>query len=267
MESNFLTAVFLPLALFIIMTSMGMGLTLKDFRRVTVEPQGVILGLIAQLLILPAVGFLIASIFSLPPELAVGLIIIAACPGGSTSNMITYLIKGNVALSIALTAFSSFITVFTIPLVVNLAMQIFLGEGTTLQFSLLETTLKIAVITIIPVSLGMLIKHFTPQFAAKAEKLAKYLSLFFLAIIIFGIVLLERANLVSYIYQVGGATLALNIVTMALGYGIGTITKLPQDSVKAMQCGLVGFLQRATASRSDRCRSWSAKWYSGDCRC
>lgn len=234
MESNFLTAVFLPLALFIIMTSMGMGLTIKDFQRVTVEPQGVFLGLIAQLIVLPLVGFLVAKIFTLSPELAVGLVIIAACPGGSTSNLITYLIKGNVALSITLTAFSSLITVFTIPLVVNLAMQTFLGEATSLQFYLLETTLKIAVITVIPIGLGMLISRYAPQFAVKAEKLAKYFSIFFLAIIIFGILLVERGNLASYIYQVGGATLALNLLTMALGYGIGTIAKLPEDSVKAI---------------------------------
>ena len=234
MESNFLTAVFLPLALFIIMISMGMGLTLKDFRRVTVEPQAIFLGLFAQLIILPIVGFLVARIFSLSPKLAVGLVIIAVCPGGSTSNLISYLIKGNVALSVTLTAFSSLLTVFTIPVVVNLAMQTFLGEGTALQFSLVETTLKIAIITIIPISLGMIIKYYAPQLANKAEKLAKYLSFFFLAIIIFGIILVERTNLASYIYQVGGATLALNISTMALGYGIGTMAKLSQDSVRAI---------------------------------
>ena len=234
MESNLLSAVFLPFALFIIMTSMGMGLTLNDFRRVSVEPKSVIIGLIAQLLILPLVGFLVARIFSLSPELAIGLIIIAACPGGSTSNMVTYLIRGNVALSIALTAFSSLITVFTIPIVINLAMQSFLGEETALNISFLETTLKIAVITIIPVSLGMILKRYAPQFAVKAEKLVKYFSILFLALIIFGILLIERANIATYIYQVGGATLALNLLTMALGYGIGTISKLPPDSVKAI---------------------------------
>lgn len=233
MES-ILTAVFLPLALFIIMVSMGMGLTWKDFQRVTVEPQAAFIGLIAQLILLPIIGFSVAKVFSLAPELAVGLMVIAACPGGPTSNLITYLIKGNVALSITLTAFSSLITVFTIPLVVNIAMQVFLGETTALRISLLETTLKIAVITIIPISLGMLIARYAPQFAVKAEKLAKYLSIFFLAIIILGIVFLEKASLSSYIYQVGGAALALNLLTMVLGYSIATIAKLPQDSVKAI---------------------------------
>lgn len=233
MES-ILTTVFLPLALFIIMISMGMGLVLDDFKRVSREPKAVILGLIAQLIVLPIIGFLIALVFPLIPEFAVGLIIIAACPGGPTSNMITYLVKGNVALSITLTAVSSFITVFTIPLVVNLAMESFLDKETSLQLSPLETTVKIAVITIIPVALGMLLRYYTPRFAIKAEKLAKWLSLFFLALIISGLLLMERANLATYIYQVGVVALALNVVTMALGYGIATVNRLPQDSVKAI---------------------------------
>ena len=234
MESNFLTTVFLPLALFIIMVSMGMGLTLDDFKRVSIEPKTVILGLIAQLILLPIVGFSIAVVFSLSSELAVGLIILAACPGGPTSNMITYLVEGNVALSITLTAISSIITVFTIPLIVNLAMQNFIGEEAALQIPFFSTMIKIAAITIIPVALGMVLNRYTPRFAVKAEKLAKWLSLFFLALIIFGLLLKERANLSSYIYQVGWATLTLNIVTMALGYGIATIAKLKEDSVRAI---------------------------------
>ncbi|MDJ0596782.1 MAG: bile acid:sodium symporter family protein [Pleurocapsa sp. MO_226.B13] len=234
MESNFLTAVFLPLALFIIMLSMGMGLTINDFKRVTLEPKSVVLGLIAQLIILPVVGFAIAVVFSLSPELAVGLIILTACPGGATSNMMTYLAKGNVALSITLTAVSSLITVFTIPLVVNLAMQSFMGEEVAVQLSLVETTIKIAVITIIPVALGMISNHYTPRFAVKAEKLVKWLSVFFLALIVFGLLLVERANFFSYVYQVGGSTFVLNVSTMALGFGIATIAKLKEDSVKAI---------------------------------
>ena len=234
MESNFLTTVFLPLALFIIMLSMGMGLTLNDFQRVFVEPRTVMLGLMAQLILLPVVGFIVAAIFPLSSELAVGLIIMTACPGGPTSNMITYLVRGNVALSITLTAISSIITVFTIPLVVSLAMQNFMGEEAALQIPFLQTTVKIAIITIIPVALGMMLNRYISQFAFRVEKLAKWLSLFFLALIIFGLLLKERADLASYIYQVGWATLTLNVVTMALGYGIATIARLKEDSVKAI---------------------------------
>ncbi|MEO0755302.1 MAG: bile acid:sodium symporter family protein [Cyanobacteria bacterium J06648_16] len=234
MESSFLTAVFLPLALFIIMLGMGLGLTLADFRRVFVEPKAVLFGLSAQLLLLPVVGFLLAALFPLSPELAVGVVILAACPGGPTSNLVSYLVRGNVALSITLTAISSLITVVTIPLVVNLGMQSFLGEGVALRLPFLTTVLQIAVITLIPVSLGMLLHHYLPQFAIKVEKGVKWLSLFFLALIIVGLLVKERANVAGFFVQVGWVTLTLNVLAMGLGYAIATLARLNQPSAKAI---------------------------------
>ncbi len=234
MESSSLTTVFLPLALFIIMLGMGLGLTLNDFKRVFVQPKAVILGLIAQLILLPIVGFLLSLIFPLSPELAVGVMILAACPGGPTSNIVTYLVRGNVALSITLTAISSLITIFTIPIVVNLAMQKFIGEGVALQLPFVKTIIQIAVVTFIPVALGMLLHNYTPQFAAKVEKLVKWLSLFFLGLIIAGLLLKERANVASFFFQVGGVTLTLNLLTMALGYAIAILGKLDSKDAKAI---------------------------------
>lgn len=234
MESNFLTAVFLPLALFIIMLGMGLGLTINDFKRILVEPKAVILGLIAQLILLPVVGFLLAGVFPLSSELAVGLIVLAACPGGPTSNLVTYLANGNVALSISLTAISSLITVFSIPLVVNLAMKTFMGEGTTLQLPFLTTVIQIAVITLIPVSLGMVLHHRVPGFAASVEKWVKWLSLFFLGLIIVGLLVKERANVGSFFVQVGWVAFTLMVVTMALGYAIATLAKLDSRSATAI---------------------------------
>lgn len=234
MQSSFLTTVFLPLALFIIMLGMGLGLTLNDFKRVFIQPKAVILGLIAQLIVLPIIGFLLAMIFPLLPELAVGVMILAACPGGPTSNMVTYLVRGNVALSITLTAISSLITVFTIPLMVNLAMQKFMGEAVALQLPFVKTVIQIAVITFIPVALGMLLHRYTPKFATKVEKLVKWLSLFFLGLIIAGLLLKERNNVASFFFQVGGVTLTLNLLTMALGYTIATLGKLDSSSAKAI---------------------------------
>jgi bile acid:Na+ symporter, BASS family len=121
------------------MLGMGLTLTPEDFKRVVIYPKAVVIGLAAQLIVLPIVGFGIASVFPLDPQLAVGMMILAACPGGATSNMITFLAGGDVALSVTLTAISSFITVFTIPLVINLSMQAFLGQGTTLQLPFLST--------------------------------------------------------------------------------------------------------------------------------
>jgi len=234
MESSFLTAVFLPFALFIIMLGMGLGLTIKDFTRILVKPKAVIIGLIAQLIIVPVVGFLLAIFFPVSPELAVGVVILAACPGGPTSNLVTYLVKGDVALSITLTAISSLVTVFTIPPVVNLAMQKFMAESVSLQLTFLKTVIQIALITLIPVSLGMLIHHYAPALAATIEKKVKWLSLFFLGLIIVGLLLKERANVSSFFLQVGGVTLALNVLTMVLGYSLSVLTGLNEESAKAI---------------------------------
>jgi BASS family bile acid:Na+ symporter len=234
MASSFLTAVVLPLALFIIMLGMGLGLTVADFQRIFVDPKAAILGLIAQIILLPVVGFGLATIFPLTPELAVGVMILAACPGGPTSNLVTYLVRGNVALSITLTAISSLITVLTIPLIVNLAMAHFMGAAVALQLPFLPTVLQIAVITLIPVSIGMAIHRYAPKLAATLEKWVKWLSLFFLALIIFGLLLKERANVAGFFVQVGGVTLTLNVLTMGLGYGIATLAKLDRPSAKAI---------------------------------
>ena len=226
MESNFLTAVLLPLALFIIMLGMGLTLTVSDFKRVLTAPSAVLIGLAAQLIMLPIVGFLIATLAPLSPELAVGVIILAACPGGPTSNLITFLARGDVALSITLTAVSSVVTVFTIPLVVNLGMQTFLGEATALSLPFLSTVVQIGVITIVPVSLGMVVQRSAPRLANRVDKPLRWVSIFFLALIIAGVLLGERDNVVTFVLQVGWVTLGLNLLTMGLGFAIATLTRL-----------------------------------------
>lgn len=234
MESNFLTAVFLPLALFVIMLGMGLGLTVKDFQRVLVEPKAVLLGLVAQLILLPVVGLGLAIAFPLSPELAVGVMVLAACPGGPTSNLITYLVRGNVALSISLTAISSLVTVFSIPLVVNWAMTYFMGAEVSLRLPLLNTIAQIAAITLIPVAIGMTLHRVAPRWAARLEQWVKWLSLGFLGIIIAGLLVRERANVLSFFVQVGSVTLALNVVAMALGYGLARVSQLSEPDAKAI---------------------------------
>jgi BASS family bile acid:Na+ symporter len=234
MEASFLTAVFLPLALFAVMLGMGLGLELNDFTRVLTYPKSVIIGLVAQLVMLPILGFVLASLFPLNPELAVGVVIIAACPGGPTSNLVTYLARGDVALSITLTAVSSLITVFTIPLVVNLAMVTFMGSATTLTLPFLATVLQIAVITIIPVAIGMALHHYLPQFAAQVERGVKWLSLTLLGLIIAGLLLQQRENVLGFLVQAGLVALALNIAAMALGYLIARVAKLNRPSTTAI---------------------------------
>jgi BASS family bile acid:Na+ symporter len=233
-EASVLTAVLLPLALFIIMLGMGLGLTVDDFKRVVVEPRAMVLGLLAQLVMLPLVGLGLAIAFPLSPELAVGVMVLAACPGGPTSNLISYLVRGNVALSISLTAISSLVTVFTIPLVVNGAMQFFMGTGSDLQLPFGNTVLQIAVITLVPVSLGMVLHRLAPVGAARLEAGVKWLSLGFLGLIIAGLLVQERQNVLDFFVQVGLVTLTLNVVTMALGYAIGLAGQLPIPSRKAI---------------------------------
>ncbi|TVQ05745.1 MAG: bile acid:sodium symporter family protein [Leptolyngbya sp. DLM2.Bin27] len=234
MESTFLTAVLLPLALFAVMLGMGLGLKLEDFTRVLVYPKAVVVGLLAQLLLLPILGFVLASVFPLSPELAVGVMILAACPGGPTSNLVTYLARGNVALSITLTAISSLVTVFTIPLVVNLATGAFMGEATSLQLPFVATVLQIAVITMIPVAVGMALHHYLPQTAARLERGVKGLSLALLGLIIAGLLVQQRASVVSFFAQVGLVALTLNLAAMALGYLIARVAKLGRASATAI---------------------------------
>lgn len=234
MESTFLTAVLLPLALFMVMLGMGLGLTLADFTRVAAYPRAVLVGLGAQLIVLPLLGLALASVFPLSPELAVGLMILAACPGGPTSNAITYLARGNVALSITLTALSSLVTVFTIPLWVNLAMGMFLDETVALHLPLLPTMAQIAGITLIPVALGMAVHHYQPRLASQVERGVKWLSLALLGIIIAGLLVQQRANVVGFFAQAGLAALALNLVAMAMGGGLAALTRLDSPSATAI---------------------------------
>jgi BASS family bile acid:Na+ symporter len=234
MEANSLTSVLLPLALFIIMMGMGLTLTVKDFLRVVETPKAAVIGLAAQLLLLPLVGFAIAALAPLSPELAVGLVLISACPGGPTSNLITFLGKGDVALSISLTAVSSLVTVFTIPRVVNLAMATFLGETAPLDLPFWGTVAQIAAVTLVPVTLGMVLRATLPRFARWASGGIKWLSLGFLALIIAGVLLRERANVISFFAQVGSVTLLLNLATMALGFAIATLARLSQPRTTAI---------------------------------
>ncbi len=234
MESSFLSAVFLPLALFVIMLGMGLGLKVKDFKRVAVEPKAVLTGLFAQLIILPLVGWAIAIIAKMPPELAVGIMVLAACPGGPTSNLITYLARGDVALSISLTAINSLITVITIPLIVNLSSEYFVGEGSAFSLPFVKTVIQIGVITIVPVSLGMWLHAAKPALAAKIEKQVKWLSVAFLALIIIGLLIQERANVPGFFVQVGWTTLALNLVTMAAGFGLAVLLSVGRERTTAI---------------------------------
>ncbi len=218
MEQSVITDVFLPVALAIIMLGMGLSLVLDDFKRVVIYPKVVVLGLVNQLVLLPLVGFFFAGLFPLKPELAVGVMILVACPGGVTSNLISHVSKGDTALSVTLTAISSLITIITIPIIINFSLVHFMQEGQAIQLDVLKTIKTIIAITVVPIVIGMVIRSKKPTFADKMGKPVKIVSVIFLVLIILGAILKEREHIVAFFQQVGPVVLALNVTTMLLGF-------------------------------------------------
>jgi BASS family bile acid:Na+ symporter len=171
-----------------------------------------------QLILLPLIGFGIVLVFPLAPEIAIGIMILAACPGGPTSNLIAHLAKGDTALSVTLTALSSFITILTIPFIVNFALVHFLEQGEMIRLDVMDSIKNIFVIIIIPIIIGMLIRKYAPGFSNKMERPVRIASALVLALVIIGIVIKEKENFVSYFQQAGIVALLLNVSTMVVGY-------------------------------------------------
>jgi BASS family bile acid:Na+ symporter len=233
MQSNVFTAVFLPIALAVIMLGLGLSLTFADFKRVIVYPRAVAVGLTCQTLLLPLVCFGIARGFGLPPELAVGLMLLSASPGGATANLFSHLAKGDVALNITLTATNSILSLFTLPVVVNLSLEAFMGEGKSIPLQA-DKMLQVFALVLIPVALGMLIRGKRPAIAERLERPVKIASAVFLVIVVIGAVLKERNNVVEFFRQVGLAALAFNLASMAIGYVVPLILRLPRRQATAI---------------------------------
>ncbi len=212
------STIVLASSLIIIMLGMGLSLVVDDFKRIIVYPKAILVGLVNQLIFLPLIGFGIIFVFPLAPEIAIGIMILAACPGGPTSNLIAHLAKGDTALSVTLTAFSSFITILTIPFIVNFALKHFLEKGEMIRLDVMDSIRNIFVIIIIPIVIGMLIRRYAPDFSKKMGKPVRFASAIVLALVIIGIVIKEKENFVSYFQQAGIVALLLNVISMAVGY-------------------------------------------------
>ncbi len=229
METGILISVILPASLAIIMLGMGTSLELADFKRVLIYPKAVAVGIIGQIILLPIVGFVFASQLGLKGEYAVGLMVLVACAGGATSNMIVYLAKGDVALSVTLTAISSCITVISIPFVINFALFEFMGATAETALPIGSTNMKLFALTLFPVMLGMLVRHHFSNLAQKLEepvnKLASVLFVFIVASILYQ----ERSGLVDAFLNAGPVTYLLNIITMALGFTAARLFKLNEQ--------------------------------------
>lgn len=208
----------LAASLIIIMLGMGLSLEVADFKRIIQYPKAIVVGLINQLILLPLIGLAVVLVFPMDPEIAIGVMILAACPGGPTSNLISFMARADLALSVSLTALSSVITILTIPFIVNFALTYFLEEGKMIELNVLETILQIFVIVVVPITIGMLIRRYNPDFASKMSKPVKIGSGIVLALIIAGIAIKERAHMGDYFQQAGLATLVLNVGTMAVGF-------------------------------------------------
>ena len=208
------TDVILPLSLAFIMFSLGLGLSLSDFTRVFFKPRDFLIGLFFQIIILPIVALIIVFLWPLTPELAIGVMILAAAPGGVTSNVLTSYAKGNIALSISLTAINSILCVITVPVILIISLSLLGYGGLNEGQSLLNVAFQMFLIVTIPVILGVLLSSFLSSF----EKIAKNISIVLFALVLLGAIISQRENVVSYFAQAGLVMLFLNVIMMIIVY-------------------------------------------------
>jgi BASS family bile acid:Na+ symporter len=234
-----LTQVFLPIALGIVMLGLGLGLAVADFKRVVVFPKAVLVALICQVLLLPLACFGLVLALDLPPALAVGMMLLAASPGGTTANIYSHLFGGNVALNVTLTAVNSVLAVFTLPIVVNLSLDHFLrGTGQIgLQF---DKVLQVFAIVLVPVALGMMIRARSQSFAERMYRPVRILSVVVLVLVIAGAILKEKDNVAGYFAVAGVAALAFNLISLAVGYFAPRLAKVgrAESVAAAMEIGI-----------------------------
>jgi BASS family bile acid:Na+ symporter len=237
---GFIVDVVLPIALAFIMFSLGLGLTAQDFIRVARQPRDFALGAICQVVLLPAVAFVLVVVWQPPPALALGVMIMAAAPGGPTSNLLTHFARGDVALSISLTAIVSSICVLTIPPIVVFASSCLQGDGTEETIPLGATAARLFIMITVPVLLGLLLRRFATGFAVRFEPIAVKISGVIFVLVLAAAIFKERDNLVSYFVQSGSITLALILVMMTLAFVLARLFATgPRQSVAiSLECGI-----------------------------
>jgi BASS family bile acid:Na+ symporter len=239
-EASTAIQVFIPTAIAIITLAMGLGLTAADFRRVVEAPRATLVGAFSQLVLLPAVGFVVAWAFALPPELAVGLVLLTAAPGGASSNLYTHLARGDVALSVTLTAISGVATIVTIPLVVALALDVFLGHDHTVTMPVGETIRQIALVVALPLAAGMALRARKPLVAARLERGLLGLSVLLLLVLIAGAVAREASRVADSLRTLGLPMTVVAAAGMLLGFLASRLARLgrPQAVTIAIEVGM-----------------------------
>ncbi len=234
------TDVVLPIVLAFIMFALGLGLTFDDFARVATHPRDFFVGALSQMVLLPVVAYSLVSVWPLQPELALGVMIIAAAPGGVTSNILTAFARGDVALSISLTAVISLLSVITIPLIVVFSYTYLLGSDAGANVSIARTAISVFLIVTIPVLVGLVVRRFAETFATGFEPRARKISAVLFAMVLAGAIYQERNDIVEYFAQAGLITLVLNVVMMALAYFIARMfASGPLQRIAiSIECGL-----------------------------
>jgi bile acid:Na+ symporter, BASS family len=263
-EDSFFAIVMLPIALAVIMGSLGLSLTIADFKRVVVYPKGVAIGLTNLLLISPLLAFGIAELYDLPPELAVGLVLMGAAPGGATANLMTHLAKGDTALSVTMTAISSVAAIVTVPLYLGLSIDYF-DAGVGDDVSMPGIVARVFAILVIPLAIGMWIRSRDPARADRIEKRAKIAALVFLVLVIAGAVISEYDTIQDNFADLALATLTLNLAAMSISYSIARVARLsdPQSTAVALELGIHnGTLAIAVAATVDNTLATPAAVYS-----
>lgn len=228
--------IILPLALAFMMFTLGLGLGVSDFTRIATRPRDILIGLFLQIGLLPVVGLVLIAVWPLSPEIAIGVMLIAVAPGGVTSNYLTALARGDIALSVSMTAVASILSVLTIPLILSYVLADGLPEGVTFT----KTALSIFMIVTLPVMSGMAFRKFAQPIVEKMERSAHMVSTVLLVLVLVGAVVQQRENVVSYFAEAGAVTFALNVIMMVLAYSTAkALSTGPRQQISmCMECGL-----------------------------
>ncbi|WKZ39158.1 MAG: bile acid:sodium symporter family protein [Anaerolineales bacterium] len=240
MQESVLSNVVLPLAIIIIMVTLGMTLTLADFRRVAAQPKQVLIGLLCQLVLLPLLGFAIAGAFSLAPVYAISIVLLAAAPGGATSNLIVHAADGDRALSVTLTAISNMLAWFTIPFLLGIAYTTYGSGALSIDFPVVSTMVQVAALTVIPVLIGMGIRSWKPDFAENSKRWSKIFAGGFLFLVILALIIQNWDVIVNDGPRFAPAFITLNIAALVIGFvvsrlaGINTV----QTGTIAIETGI-----------------------------
>ena len=229
-----------PIALALIMLALGLGLSLENFANVIKQPKDFLVGLICQLILLPIIAFILIKIFNTSPELAIGVMIIAAAPGGVTSNVLTKFANGDVALSVSLTAIISLVSIITVPFIVFKSADLLNITYQSAEISMVGISMKMFLVVTFPVFIGMLIRKFATNFISSKEQLIQRISVLLFALVFLAILIEEKGNIIPYLAEAGLITLILNLTMMILGFYIAKkfASGIAQRKCISLECGL-----------------------------